>query len=75
MPGSGPVVPAGKTVTVRPGTLRTNGRHATVQAGVSDGSTVTLGLYLAQGHWRLYGVQAGSARTKAKAAAQPATAQ
>jgi pimeloyl-ACP methyl ester carboxylesterase len=73
-PGSGPVVPAGKTVTVRPGTFRQDGQAAVVQAGVSDGTTVTLGLRLAQGHWRLYGVQV-PAQAAARVTGQPASAQ
>jgi pimeloyl-ACP methyl ester carboxylesterase len=71
--GSGPVVPPGKTITIRPGTLRPDGgQFATVQASVSDGSTVTLGLESVQGHWRLYAVQMGSAQTKAEVTGQPA---
>jgi len=65
-PGSGPIVPAGKTVTILPGTLRPDGRFGTVKASVSDGTAVTLGLYAVQGHWRLYDIVAGSAQIKAK---------
>jgi pimeloyl-ACP methyl ester carboxylesterase len=74
MPGSGPVFAAGTTVTILPGTFRTAGKHATVRASVSDGTAVTLGLYLTGGHWRLYGATAG-ARTSATVTGQPARAQ
>jgi pimeloyl-ACP methyl ester carboxylesterase len=70
-PGSGPVVSAGKTVTIRPGTLHSEGKFGTVRASISDGTAVTLGLYLVQGHWRLYGVQAGSAQTRAEVTTHP----
>jgi pimeloyl-ACP methyl ester carboxylesterase len=75
MPGSKPVFPPGKTVMILPGTLRSDGQHGTVRARLSDGTAVTLGLYLVQGHWRLYALQAGSAQTSAKITAQPASAQ
>jgi pimeloyl-ACP methyl ester carboxylesterase len=71
-PGSGPVFPAGKTVTILPGTLHPDGQFATVSARVSGGTTVTLGLYAVRGHWRLYAVQMGSAQTKAEVTGQPA---
>jgi hypothetical protein len=72
-PGSGPIVPAGKTITVLPGTLRPDGQFDTVRARVSDGTIVTLGLHLTGSHWRLYAVQAGSAQTRARVAGPPAT--
>ena len=72
--GSGPVVPSGKTITIRPGTLHASGQHGTVQARLSDGTAVTLGLYSVQGHWRLYGAQAATAQTKAVTTGQPVTA-
>jgi len=65
MPGSYPVYMPGTTVTVKPGTFRQDGRFGTVTADVSDGTTSTLGLYLAQGHWRLYRVAAGTVQTRA----------
>ena len=73
-PGSGPVVPPGKTITILPGTLRSGGQFGTVQARVSDGTTVTLGLYQVQGRWRLYAVKTGSAQTSARVTGQPAIA-
>ena len=44
-----------RPVTIRPGTLRSSGHHGTVPADSPAGRSVTLGLYSAQGHWRLYG--------------------
>ena len=70
-PGSGPIVSAGKTVTIRPGTLRSDGQFGLVEASVSNGTTDTLGLSAVQGHWRLYAVKAGSVQTKAKISAAP----
>jgi pimeloyl-ACP methyl ester carboxylesterase len=70
-PGSGPVFPAGTAVTIRPGTLRSDGQFGTVQADLSGGKAATLGLYSVQGHWRLYHVAAGSAQTTAKVTAHP----
>lgn len=71
-PGSGPIFPVGKTVTILSGTLHSDGQSATVSARVSGGTTVTLGLHAVRGHWRLYAVQMGSAQTKAEATGQPA---
>jgi hypothetical protein len=71
-PGSGPIFPSGKAVTILPGTLHPDGQFATVQARVSGGTAVMLGLHAVQGHWRLYAVQEGSAQTKAEVTGQPA---
>ncbi len=68
--GSGPIFPAGTTVTIRPGTLRSSGQFGTVQAVLSDKTAVTLDLHSVQGHWYLYDVQAG-AQTSAKVTARP----
>lgn len=73
-PHSGPVFPAGTKVTIIPGTLHTAGKFGTVTARTSGGKTVTLGLYAAGGHWRLYAVRPASAQTWAAVAGQPATA-
>jgi pimeloyl-ACP methyl ester carboxylesterase len=70
-PGSGPVFPAGTKVTIRPGTLRSDGQFGTVRADLPGGKSDTLGLYSVQGRWRLYRVAAGSAQTKATITAQP----
>ena len=59
-------MPAGKTVKVLPETFRSAGQFGTVKASVSDGTTVTLDLYLVQGRWRLYDVIQSSVQTKAK---------
>ena len=69
-PGSGPVFPAGTKVTIRQGTLRSSGQSGTVQAVLSDKTAVTLDLRSAQGHWYLYGVQAG-AQTSARVTGRP----
>jgi hypothetical protein len=71
--GSGPVLPPSTTITISPGSLHSSGQSGTVQARISDGTTVTLGLYSVQGHWRLYGAQAGSVQTKAAITGQPVT--
>ena len=73
--GSGPVVPPGKTITIQPGTLHSSGQSGTVQARLSDGTAVTLGLHSTGGHWRLYDAQAGSVQTRAATTGQPVTAQ
>lgn len=65
-PGSGPVVPPGKTIRIEQETLRTDGQFATVKAAVSDGTAVTLDLYAVHGHWRLYDVETGSAQVSVK---------
>jgi pimeloyl-ACP methyl ester carboxylesterase len=66
-------VPPGTTITIRPGTLRSSGQHGTVRARLSGGTAVTLGLYSVQGHWRLYGAQAG-AQASAKVTGPPVSA-
>lgn len=63
MPGSGPIMPPGKTIRILPGTLRSSGQFA--EARVSDGSTVTLDLRLVQGHWLLHAAGTGQAQTRA----------
>jgi pimeloyl-ACP methyl ester carboxylesterase len=66
-PGSGPVFPAGTTVTIRPGTFHADGQQfGTVQAGVSGGKAVTLALHSVQGHWRLFDIMTGPVQTRAK---------
>jgi pimeloyl-ACP methyl ester carboxylesterase len=72
-PGSKPVFPAGTKVAIEQATFRPSGRFATVTARVS-GSPVTLGLYVAGGHWRLYAVRPGAAQTRA-AVTRPAAAE
>jgi pimeloyl-ACP methyl ester carboxylesterase len=73
--GSGPIVPHGQAITLRPRSLHVTGSHATVQALLSGNTAVTLDLYSAGGHWRLYGAQEGSAQTSAAVTGQPASAQ
>lgn len=63
--GSSPVFAPGSKVTIEQGTFRSDGQFAQVRADVS-GQTWTLGLYWAQGHWRLYAVQQGTVTTSAR---------
>ena len=72
-PGSKPIFPAGTKVTIQPATFRPAGHFGTVRASVSGSSPVTLGLYAAGGHWRLYAVRPAPAQTRA-AVTRPAAA-
>jgi pimeloyl-ACP methyl ester carboxylesterase len=74
-PGSRPILPPGKTITIQPGTLRPDGgQFATARASLSDGTAVTVGLYAVGGHLHLYAVNTGPAQTRAKVTGQSARA-
>ena len=70
-PGSKPIFPAGTKVTIQPATFRPADHFGTVRASVSGSSPVTLGLYAAGGHWRLYAVRPAPRRPGRPSPARP----